>query len=167
MEIVTIVWRCGRTRIQAESEPERNHEIRRTAFYLAAGRGWCGWGLRPSERIDEAVDALGVGPEIPTAIPRLRPEVDGVPVAGGPDPDRHVIDESEHGGALLRVDPTAVRDALLSMQGETFYGPFKFDANGVNRLASLNVSQIVQGEPKVIFPVAVKQADPVYPRPGW
>ena len=65
------------------------------------------------------------------------------------------------------VDATAVRDTLLTMQGETFYGPFKFEANGVNKLATLNVSQIVNGEPKVIFPVAVKQADPVYPRPGW
>ncbi|ACA19936.1 Extracellular ligand-binding receptor [Methylobacterium sp. 4-46] len=62
------------------------------------------------------------------------------------------------------VDPTAVRDALLSMQGETFYGPFKFDANGVNTRAGLNVSQIVGAEPKVIYPFAVKQADPVYPR---
>jgi branched-chain amino acid transport system substrate-binding protein len=65
------------------------------------------------------------------------------------------------------IDATVVRDTLLSMQGETFYGPFKFDPNGVNRMASLNVSQIVGSEPKVIFPAAVKQADPVYPRPGW
>ncbi|GJE03607.1 Leucine-, isoleucine-, valine-, threonine-, and alanine-binding protein [Methylobacterium isbiliense] len=64
------------------------------------------------------------------------------------------------------VDPTAVRNTLLSMQGETFYGPFKFDANGVNTLAGLNVSQIIGGQPKVIFPVAVKQADPIYPRTG-
>lgn len=64
------------------------------------------------------------------------------------------------------VDATAVRDALLSLEGETFYGRFKFDANGVNTLASLNVSQIVGGEPKVVFPAAVKQADPIYPRPA-
>lgn len=62
------------------------------------------------------------------------------------------------------VDPSAVRDALLAMDGETFYGPFKFDATGVNTKATLNVSQIVGGEPQVIFPFAVKQADPVYPR---
>lgn len=64
------------------------------------------------------------------------------------------------------IDATEVRNALLTIQGETFYGPFKFDANGVNTLATLNVSQIVGGEPKVIFPTAVKQADPVYPRPA-
>lgn len=63
------------------------------------------------------------------------------------------------------IDATAVRDALLSMEGETFYGPFKFDASGVNVKARLNVSQIIGGEPKVVFPVEVKQADAVYPRP--
>ena len=64
------------------------------------------------------------------------------------------------------VDPTKVREALLSMSGETFYGMFKFNQNGVNTEAGLNVSQIVGGQPKVIYPIAVKQADPIYPRPG-
>lgn len=64
------------------------------------------------------------------------------------------------------LDPSAVRDALLTTEGETFYGPFKFEANGVNTKAQLNVSQIVGGQPKVIYPFAVKQADPAYPRGG-
>ena len=64
------------------------------------------------------------------------------------------------------IDPSAVRDALLAMNGETFYGPFKFDAQGVNTKATLNVSQIVGGEPKVIYPFAVKQVAPVYPKPA-
>jgi branched-chain amino acid transport system substrate-binding protein len=64
------------------------------------------------------------------------------------------------------VNSAAVRTALLNLQGETFYGPFKFDENGVNQLATLNVSQIISGRPQVVFPFAVKQADPVFPRPG-
>jgi len=64
------------------------------------------------------------------------------------------------------VDSTAVRDAMLAMQGETFYGPVKFDQNGVNTLASASASQLIQGSPKVVFPQAVRDADPVYPLPG-
>jgi branched-chain amino acid transport system substrate-binding protein len=65
------------------------------------------------------------------------------------------------------IDAKAVREALLNMDGETFYGRFKFDDKGVNTLATLNVSQIIGGEPKVVFPTAVKQADPTYPKPTW
>lgn len=65
------------------------------------------------------------------------------------------------------IDSKAVRHALLNMEGQTFYGRFKFDDKGVNTLATLNVSQIIDGEPKVIFPSDVKQADAIYPKPAW
>jgi len=64
------------------------------------------------------------------------------------------------------LDSTAVRDALTSMQGETFYGPVKFDQNGVNALASASASQLLDGSPKVVYPEAVREAQPVFPLPG-
>ena len=57
-----------------------------------------------------------------------------------------------------------VRAAMLALDGTTFYGPFRFDENGVNTKATLNASQIVGGAPKVIYPTAVRQAPPAYPR---
>jgi len=58
----------------------------------------------------------------------------------------------------------AVREAMLGLEGVTFYGPFKFADNGVNTKATLNASQIVSGSPKVIYPAEVRQVPPVYPR---
>jgi len=58
----------------------------------------------------------------------------------------------------------AVRNAMLGLDGVTFYGPFKFADNGVNTKATLNASQIIGGVPKVIFPAEVRQVAPVYPR---
>lgn len=56
-----------------------------------------------------------------------------------------------------------VRAALLSLNGETFFGPFKFEANGTNSLASIPVLQIQGGEPKVVYPEAIRQVPLVYP----
>lgn len=62
------------------------------------------------------------------------------------------------------LDGDAVRAAMLSMEGDTFYGPYKFADNGANSRATLNASQIVGGTPKVVYPTAVRQAPAVYPR---
>ncbi len=62
------------------------------------------------------------------------------------------------------LDADAVRAAMLSMEGTTFYGPYKFADNGVNTKATLNASQILGGAPKVIFPSEVRQLPPAYPR---
>lgn len=64
------------------------------------------------------------------------------------------------------LDADAVRAAMLSMEGTTFYGPFKFADNGINTRATLNASQILGGAPKVIFPSEVRQVPPSYPRAG-
>ena len=63
------------------------------------------------------------------------------------------------------IDADAVRAAMLSLEGTTFYGPFKFAANGANSRATLNASQIVGGTPKVVYPIAVRNTPAVYPRP--
>lgn len=58
----------------------------------------------------------------------------------------------------------AVRTAMLSLRGQTFYGPVQFSENGVNTLATLNASQIVGGIPKVVYPEPVRNVAPVFPR---
>jgi branched-chain amino acid transport system substrate-binding protein len=63
------------------------------------------------------------------------------------------------------IETEAVRSAMLGLTGSTFYGPVKFNEAGVNTLATLNASQIVGGVPKVIFPEAVRNVAPVFPRP--
>lgn len=57
------------------------------------------------------------------------------------------------------IEPQAVRDALASLDATTFYGPVKFGETG--QIVSLEppVFQIQGGEPKIILPEAVKQAD--------
>lgn len=64
------------------------------------------------------------------------------------------------------LDTDKVRDAMLSMRGETFYGRFDFTDNGTNSLGTAAVSQLIDGTPKVVFPPDVSQAKPVYPRPA-
>jgi branched-chain amino acid transport system substrate-binding protein len=61
------------------------------------------------------------------------------------------------------LDGTKVRDAMLKIKGQTFYGKYEFTSKGTNELATLYVSQILKGEPKIIFPPAVADAKYVYP----
>ena len=70
----------------------------------------------------------------------------------------------EKAGSIKAQD---VRQALLEMDTETFYGKVRFDDRGVNEAASMSVTQIQSGEPKVIFPVQVRQSPPQYPRTSW
>jgi len=53
---------------------------------------------------------------------------------------------------------------MLALDGTAFYGPFRFNDNGVNTKATLYVSQIIGGVPKVVYPNAVRQVPAVYPR---
>jgi branched-chain amino acid transport system substrate-binding protein len=60
------------------------------------------------------------------------------------------------------LEPEAVRDALASLDVTTFYGPIRFGDTG--QIVSLEppVFQIQDGEPKVVYPEAVKQSDMRY-----
>ncbi|GAA5235013.1 amino acid ABC transporter substrate-binding protein [Verticiella sediminum] len=64
------------------------------------------------------------------------------------------------------LDTEKVREALLGLEGETFFGKVKMAENGTNPLASLAVLQIREGEPAVVFPDAIKQVSAVYPLPA-
>jgi branched-chain amino acid transport system substrate-binding protein len=61
------------------------------------------------------------------------------------------------------LDSTAVRDAMLQISGETFFTRYKFMPDGSNSLATLFVSQILDGEPKSVFPADIAQAPYRYP----
>ena len=57
------------------------------------------------------------------------------------------------------IEPTAVRDALASMDTVTFYGPVHFGENGQIDSLEPPVFQIQDGKAKTIFPEIIKQAD--------
>ncbi|VFR26923.1 Putative branched-chain amino acid transporter substrate-binding protein [plant metagenome] len=59
------------------------------------------------------------------------------------------------------TDKAKVRDALATLDIETFYGPIKFGANGMNAGRDLPIIQVQNSKVVVLFPEAVKQADAI------
>jgi len=62
------------------------------------------------------------------------------------------------------TDTTAVREALRTMEAETFYGPIGFDERGVNIAKPMGTVQVQGGVINVIAPSAAAVADFAYPR---
>lgn len=65
------------------------------------------------------------------------------------------------------TDTKAVREAFLKMNSETFYGKVNFNERGVNTAAGMSVTQIQDGQPKVVFPEQVRQSPVQYPKAPW
>jgi len=63
----------------------------------------------------------------------------------------------------LEVDK--VREELLKMKVETFYGVIGFDETGKIVTKPMAVVQIQSGKPVTVYPF--KEAEPVYPKPEW
>jgi branched-chain amino acid transport system substrate-binding protein len=63
------------------------------------------------------------------------------------------------------LDKAKVRDALASLDVQTFFGPIKFGPNGMNSGRDLPIIQVQNKKVVVLFPEAVKQANlkPVLP----
>lgn len=57
------------------------------------------------------------------------------------------------------LDKAKVRDALAALDIMTFYGPIKFGPNGMNAGRELPVIQVQDGDVKLLYPPAIKQAD--------
>lgn len=57
------------------------------------------------------------------------------------------------------VDKAKVRDTLATLDVQTFYGPIRFGANGMNTGRDLPIIQVQSGKVAVLFPQAVKQAN--------
>jgi branched-chain amino acid transport system substrate-binding protein len=65
------------------------------------------------------------------------------------------------------LDSGAVRQALLSMDTPTLFGPIKFNASGVNVKAAPAASQIVGGRAMPVYPPSAAAVKPVYPKPPF
>ena len=70
----------------------------------------------------------------------------------------------EHARSL---DPDRVRDALATLDVNTFYGRIKFDDHGQNIYRSMLVEQIQNGQRQTVWPPEVATASPQYPTPTW
>ena len=66
---------------------------------------------------------------------------------------RHAIEKA---GTL---DKQKVRDALAATDINTFYGPVKFSANGMNQVRDLPIIQVQDKHVKVLHPADIKNAD--------
>jgi len=65
------------------------------------------------------------------------------------------------------ADPAKIRDAVKGLNlASTPFGPIKFDANGQNQHPVL-ITQVQNGQYKVVFPADAAQAKPIIPAPAW
>lgn len=62
------------------------------------------------------------------------------------------------------TDTDAVRDALLELDAETFYGPIDFDRRGRNWGKPMGAVQVQDGGLELVTPAAAATAELVYPR---
>jgi branched-chain amino acid transport system substrate-binding protein len=67
-----------------------------------------------------------------------------------------VIQKAIENGKSL--EPDALRKAIADTNIQTFYGPIKFRADGMNENRNLPIIQIQGGKPVVLFPVDMQQA---------
>jgi len=65
------------------------------------------------------------------------------------------------------AQPAAIRDALRQLDlPDTPFGPVKFDEHGQNRHPVL-ITQVLDGQYKVVFPPDAAETKPVIPTPPW
>lgn len=62
------------------------------------------------------------------------------------------------------IETQAVREALMSLDIETFYGPVNFDEKGRNAAKLMGAIQIQEGGPELITPTGVATGRLAYPR---
>lgn len=63
------------------------------------------------------------------------------------------------------TEPDAVAEALRAFEGETVFGPVRFDESGSNEGNFSYVIQIQDGDAKIVFPEDAAEAELVYPHP--
>ena len=64
------------------------------------------------------------------------------------------------------TETDAVRQALYSLQADTFYGPIAFDERGVNTAKPMGTVQVQDGEVRVVAPAAAAVSELRYPLGG-
>jgi branched-chain amino acid transport system substrate-binding protein len=65
------------------------------------------------------------------------------------------------------TQPRWVRDALVVLDLNTFFGEIKFDERGANAVKPVYVQQVQAGQTVLIWPPDVASTRPRYPDPGW
>jgi branched-chain amino acid transport system substrate-binding protein len=65
------------------------------------------------------------------------------------------------------LDPDKVRDALASLDVNTFYGRLKFDAQGQNTFHNVLVVQVLNGQVQTVWPNELASATGTWPTPTW
>jgi branched-chain amino acid transport system substrate-binding protein len=65
------------------------------------------------------------------------------------------------------LDPDKVRDALATLDVNTFYGRLKFDAQGQNTFHNVLVEQVLNGQLQTVWPPELASASSQYPAPTW
>jgi branched-chain amino acid transport system substrate-binding protein len=70
----------------------------------------------------------------------------------------------EHARSL---GPEKVRNALASLDINTFYGRIRFDPQGQNSYRSTLVVQVQNGQQMTVWPPELANAMPEYPTPSW
>ncbi len=65
------------------------------------------------------------------------------------------------------LDPDRVRDALASLDVNTFYGRLKFDAEGQNTFHNVLVVQVLNGQVQTVWPTELASATGTWPTPTW
>lgn len=90
----------------------------------------------------------------------------------GEDPEYHSAGGTAAAMALQiaieragTLDVERVREELLKMRVETFYGVIGFDETGKIVTKPMAVIQIQNGRPVTVYPF--REAEPVYPKPAW
>jgi len=65
------------------------------------------------------------------------------------------------------IDPIEVRDALIEMEIETFFGPVNFDERGVNTAQGIYIYQIQPEKDVIVYPEIFADGELLYPMPRW
>ncbi len=65
------------------------------------------------------------------------------------------------------IEQQKVREAIASLNIETFFGLIDFDEKGRNTKKEMVVMQIQGGKKVLIYPDRIKEKDAIYPDPSW
>lgn len=65
------------------------------------------------------------------------------------------------------LDQTKIRDWLKTHTVHTICGPMSFDKRGLPKKPINFCTQIINGKAELIWPLEVRTAEPVYPKPPW
>lgn len=65
------------------------------------------------------------------------------------------------------TDTDAVREALLALEPQTFWGPIGWDESGKNVVGTSIPVQILDGTPTSVWPEEGRESEPTYPFPSW